>query len=69
MGYQFVTINLTGTKHVTDLKFAVSNIDTVYKGFDYITGNKILVVKTNSDTYTFKEGEDVKNVDIEFKKF
>ena len=68
MGYQFVTINLIG-KHVTDMKFAVSNIETVYKGFDYITGHKILVVKTNFDTYTFREGEDIKNVDIEFKKF
>ena len=68
MGYQFVTINLIG-KHITDMKFAVSNIETVYKGFDYITGNKILVVKTNFDTYTFAEGKDVKNVDIEFQKF
>lgn len=68
MGYQFVTINLIG-KHVTDMKFAVSNIETVYKGFDYITGDKILVIKTNFDTYTFAEGKDVKNVDIEFKKF
>ena len=68
MGYQFVTINLIG-KHVTDMKFAVSNIETVYKGFDLITGDKILVIKTNFDTYTFAEGKDVKNVDIEFKKF
>jgi hypothetical protein len=68
MGYQFVTINLIG-KHVTDMKFAVSNIETVYKGFDYITGDKILVIKTNFDTYTFAEGKDVKNVDVEFKKF
>lgn len=68
MGYQFVTINLIG-KHVTDMKFAVSNIETVYKGFDYITGDKILVIKTNFDTYTFAEGKDVKNVDIEFQKF
>lgn len=68
MGYQFVTINLIG-KHVTDMKFAVSNIETVYKGFDLITGDKILVIKTNFDTYTFAEGKDVKNVDIEFQKF
>lgn len=68
MGYQFVTINLIG-KHITDMKFAVSNIETVYKGFDYITGNKILVIKTNFDTYTFREGEDIKSVDIEFNKF
>ena len=68
MGYQFVTINLIG-KHVTAMKFAVSTIETVYTGFDYITGDKILVVKTNFDTYTFAEGKDVKNVDIEFKKF
>lgn len=68
MGYQFVTINLIG-KHITDIKFAVSNIETVYKGFDKITGDKILVVKTNFDTYTFAEGKDVKSVDIEFKKF
>jgi hypothetical protein len=68
MGYQFVTINLIG-KHITDMKFAVSNIETVYKGFDYITGDKILVIKTNFDTYTFREGVDIKNVDIEFKKF
>ncbi len=68
MGYQFVTINLIG-KHITDMKFAVSNIETVYKGFDKITGDKILVVKTNFDTYTFAEGKDVKNVDIEFAKF
>lgn len=68
MGYQFVTINLIG-KHITDMKFAVSNIETVYKGFDYINSSKILVVKTNSETYTFREGEDIKNVDIEFKKF
>ena len=68
MGYSFVTINLIG-KHVTDMKFAVSNIETVYKGFDLITGDKILVIKTNFDTYTFAEGKDVKNVDIEFQKF
>ena len=68
MGYQFVTINLIG-KHVTDMKFAISNIETVYKGFDLITGDKILVIKTNFDTYTFAEGKDVKNVDIEFQKF
>lgn len=68
MGYSFVTINLIG-KNITDIKFAVSNIETVYKGFDKVTGSKILVVKTNFDTYTFTEGEDVKNVDIEFKKF
>ena len=68
MGYQFVTINLI-RKNVTDIKFAVSNIETVYKGLDYITGDKIRVVKTNFDTYTFREGEDIKNVDIEFKKF
>ena len=68
MGYQFVTINLIG-KNVTDMKFAVSNIETVYKGFDLITGDNILVIKTNFDTYTFAEGKDVKNVDIEFKKF
>ena len=68
MGYSFVTINLID-KNITDIKFAVSNIETVYKGFDKVTGNKILVVKTNFDTYTFREGEDVKNVDIEFKKF
>ena len=68
MGYQFVSINLIG-KHITDIKFAVSNIETVYKGFDKITGDKILVVKTNFDTYTFAEGKDVKSVDIEFKKF
>ena len=68
MGYQFVTINLIG-KHITDMKFAVSNIETVYKGFDKITGDKILVVKTNFDTYTFAEGKDVKSVDIEFAKF
>ena len=68
MGYSFVTINLID-KNITDIKFAVSNIETVYKGFDKVTGNKILVVKTNFDTYTFTEGEDVKNVDIEFKKF
>lgn len=68
MGYQFVTINLIG-KHVTAMKFAVSTIETVYTGFDYITGDKILVIKTNSDTYTFREGIDIKSVDIEFKKF
>lgn len=68
MGYQFVTINLI-EKHITDMKFAVSNIETVYKGFDKITGDKILVVKTNFDTYTFAEDKDVKNVDIEFAKF
>lgn len=68
MGYQFITINLIG-KHVTAMKFAVPSIETVYTGFDYITGDKILVVKTNFDTYTFKEGKDIKNVDIEFKKF
>ena len=68
MGYQFLTITLIG-KHITDIKFAVSNIETVYKGFDKITGDKILVVKTNFDTYTFAEGKDVKSVDIEFKKF
>ncbi len=68
MGYQFVTVNLI-RKNVTDIKFAVSHIETVYKGLDYITGDKILVVKTNFDTYTFREGEDIKNVDIEFKKF
>jgi len=68
MGYQFVTINLID-KHVTDIKFAVSNIETVRKGFDLVTDDKILVVKTNSDTYTFAEGKDVKSVDIEFNKF
>lgn len=68
MGYQFVTINLI-SKHITDMKFAVSNIETVYKGFDYINSAKILVIKTNSDTYTFREGEDIKSVDIEFNKF
>jgi hypothetical protein len=68
MGYQFVTINLIG-KHVTAMKFAVSTIETVYTGFDYITGDKILVVKTNFDTYTFREGKDIKSVDVEFKKF